>query len=198
MTSAYKYNRQELIAQTAAKIIAESGLERVTIREIAAQCGVSKGVVEHHFADKDDILRKTLDWVNQRFIAREQRLTAKRTGLDAVRARLRCLLPLTAESVMEWKVRLHFWSFAVANADDQLGMSARLAGARERFRADVERAIALGDVPATVDPLLAANMILHLTAGVACNMLVDSSYYNKSYRMRIVEKTIGDLRRGFI
>lgn len=198
MPSASKRNRHDLVTEVTAQIIAESGLERATFREIAAKCGVSKGVVEHHFADKSDILRKTLDWVNSRFVQREQRLTAKKTGLEAVRARLRCMLPLTAESVMEWKVRLHFWSMAVASADDQIGMSVRLAGARERFRTDVENAIAAGEVPSGVDPLLAANMLLHLVAGVACNMLVDPSYYNKRYRARIVDKAIEDLRRGFI
>lgn len=196
MPSAYKSDRQELIARTAAQIIAESGLEGVTIREIAAQCGVSKGVVEHHFADKDDILRKTLDWVNQRFIAREQRLTGKKTGLAALHARLRCLLPLNAESVTEWKVRLHFWSMAVASADDQIGMSVRLAGARERFRIDIEQAIALCEVPAATDPLLASNMLLHVVAGVACNILVDPAYYKKNYREQLADKMIENLRRG--
>jgi AcrR family transcriptional regulator len=198
MTSDTKNSRQELIVRTAAEIVAEAGLERVTFREIAAKCGVSKGVVEHHFTDKNDILRKTLDWVNLRFVQREQRRTAKKNGLEALHARLSCLLPLTAESVMEWKVRLHFWSMAVASADDKIGMSVRLAGARERFRTDVEAAIAAGEVPASVDPLQAANMVLHLVAGVACNMLVDPTYYHKSYRARVADKIVDDLRRGCI
>lgn len=196
MPRPYQNNRQELIAQVAAEIIAESGLEKVTFREIAAKCGVSKGVVEHHFTDKNDILRKTLDWANRRFIEKEQRLTAKKRGLAAARERLRCILPLTAESVKEWKFRLHFWSMALANPDDQIGMTLRLAGARERFSEDIRQAIELGEVPASVDPLLAANMLLHLSAGVACNMLIDPSYYNKTYRTRIIEKAIDDLRLG--
>src|SRR5690606_9259180 len=107
MTRTYQFNRQELICQVAAEIIAEEGPEKLTFREIAARCGVSKGVVEHHFKDKNDILRKTLDWANHRFREREERLTARKRGIAAVRERLRCMLPLTEESAAEWKFRVH-------------------------------------------------------------------------------------------
>lgn len=198
MPRKYQRNRQDNIAQVAARIIGQCGPERATIREIAARGGVSKGVVEHHFAGKSDILRKTVAWANRRFAQQERLRTAKKRGLAAARARLRCILPLTADSENEWKLRVHFWSMALANPDDQLGMSTRFAEARERFREDLRQAIELGEVPASVDPLQAANALLHLSAGVACNMLIDPAYYTRRYRARIVEKAIDDLRRGSI
>lgn len=192
----HKLNRQQLIARVAADIIAERGIESATFREIAARSGVSKGVVEHHFSDKNDIVRKTLEWVNQRALKREQRATAKKQGLAAIEARLRCLLPVKPELVREWKIRVHYWSMAFAQQDDQLGMSLRITGARERFLEDLKHAIAAGEIPAEVDPAIATNMLLHLLAGVSCNMLVDPGYYDKGYQLALVRRVMEQLRSG--
>lgn len=191
-------NRRELIIEAAAAIIVEGGLERVTFREIASKCGISKGVVEHHFADKADILRKTLEWVNRRGFEKEMRLTRRIRGLAAVRNRLRCILPLNAESSKEWKIRLHFWSMALANTDDQIGMEVRLAGARDRFAQDVREAAELGEISPNTDSIAAANMILHIIAGVACNMLINPSYYGREYRISLIDKIVANLRDGCI
>lgn len=191
-----KLNRQYLIARVAADIIAERGIESATFREIAERSGVSKGVVEHHFSDKNDIIRKTLEWVNQRALGREQRATSKKEGLEAIEARLRCMLPMRPELVREWRIRVHYWSMALAHQDEQLGMSLRITGARERFIADIQRAIELEQVPADIDPVRATNMLLHIMAGVSCNMLVDPGYYNRAYQQRLVARIIGQLRAG--
>ena len=82
--------RREFIARVCAEVIAEHGLEQATLREIAARSGVSKGIVEHYFANKDDVIAAALEWVNQRYLRREQRNTAGKHGLDALAARLRC------------------------------------------------------------------------------------------------------------
>lgn len=192
----HKLNRQHLIARVAADIIAERGIESATFREIAERSGVSKGVVEHHFSDKNDIIYKTLEWVNQRALSREQRATSKKEGLEAIEARLRCLLPMRPELVREWRIRVHYWSMAFAQRDEQLGMSLRITGARERFLADIQRAIELEEAPADIDPLRATNMLLHIMAGVSCNMLVDPGYYDRTYQQRMVKRVIAQLRSG--
>lgn len=198
MPRTYQRNRQDHIAQVAAQIIGELGPEGATIREIAARCGVSKGVVEHHFSDKTEILRKTMSWANRGFAERVRRRTAKKRGLAAVHEHLRCIVPLTSEAVSEWKLRVHFWSMALASPDEQTRMSARFTWMRERFREDVAQAIELGEVPASVDPRKAANALMHLGSGVACHMLMDPADCSRRYCARIVEKAIEDLRRGSI
>lgn len=198
MPRPYRRNLQQPIARAAAEIIGNAGPEHATIRAIAARSGVSKGVVEHHFAGKNDILRKTLAWANERMIERERRRTAGLHGLAAARERLRTIIPLTPDAVKDWKMRIHFWSMALANPREDMDTSAGLAGARERFREDLKQAVASGEVPSSVDPLQAANLLLHLAGGVAWNMFVDPAYYNRRYRERIIDRTIEALRRGVI
>lgn len=191
-------SRQNTLAKVAAEIIAESGVEGATFREIALRAGVSKGVVEHYFSGKEDIIRKSLEWLNKRAQEREERGTKNKRGIEALRARVLALLPLRPELVREWKIRVHYWSTTIANRDDRLGMSIRITAARERFEEDIRQAISDGEVPETVDPLMAANMFLHIAAGVSCNMLLDPSHYRKDYQLRLVENLIMKLRSGHL
>jgi len=191
-------DRQDLIVRVAAEIIAELGIERATFREIATRAGVSKGVVEHHFQDKSDIVRKTLQWLNQRALEREQRATRHRTGLEALRQRMLSLLPTRPEIVREWKIRVHYWSMSFSNQDEQLGMSLRIAGARQRFEADIATAAQHGEVPRATDCHAAAKMLLHIVAGVSCNRLVDPTQFNRRYQLELVEHLLQQLRDGHL
>jgi TetR/AcrR family transcriptional regulator, acrAB operon repressor len=191
-------DRQELIVRVAAEIISDLGIERTTFREIAIRAGVSKGVVEHHFHDKSDIVRKTLQWLNRRALEREQRATRHKEGLEAIRQRMLSLLPTRPEMVREWKIRVHYWSMSFSNRDEQLGMSLRIAGARERFEADIAAAAQRGEIPPSTDCRAAAKMLLHLVAGVSCNRLVDPAQFNRRYQLELVEHVLQQLRDGHL
>ncbi len=190
--------RRDLIVRVAAGIIAELGPEGATIREIATRAGVSKGVVEHHFANKDDIVLKTLAWVNERANERERRATRNRRGLAALRARLLSYLPSQAELLNEWKIRVHYWSLSLANRDEQLAMNLRFGDARKRFEEDLAEAMALGEIPAATDVPHATNMLMHLMAGVSCNRLVGGGGLGRGYQRELVEHLVAQLRAGQI
>jgi AcrR family transcriptional regulator len=51
--------RRDAIALAAAEVIADRGLERATMRDIAAALGVTTGVLTHYFPSKDALLRHT-------------------------------------------------------------------------------------------------------------------------------------------
>lgn len=46
------------------------GPEAMSVRNVAAEAGVSIGAVQHHFRTKEDLLLAAMDAVNERFIAR--------------------------------------------------------------------------------------------------------------------------------
>lgn len=192
----YKRSRQRHIAKVTIDLIAEGGINNASYREIALRAGVSKGSVEHYFSNKNNIIYTALKWINQRAVEREHRAVAKKQGLTAIETRLRCMLPTRPEVIREWKVRIHYWSATFAHRDEQLGMSLRIGGARERLIADLEHAICQDEVPADTDPTVTANMLLHLLAGISCNALVDPNYYDKQYQEKIIKRVITQLSSG--
>jgi TetR/AcrR family fatty acid metabolism transcriptional regulator len=54
-------NKQEKILQAASEIIAEKGLQKSTITEIASKAGVVDSIIYHYFKNKEDLLFCALD-----------------------------------------------------------------------------------------------------------------------------------------
>jgi len=52
-----KRTTKEKIIRTAAKLFSEKGFDKVTVREIAKEVGVSSGALYNHFTSKEDILK---------------------------------------------------------------------------------------------------------------------------------------------
>ena len=53
-------NRREDILGIAARLFAEQGFDRTTMRQIAAESGIQAASLYHHFATKDDILHAVI------------------------------------------------------------------------------------------------------------------------------------------
>lgn len=64
--------RETIIARAYA-LAARSGLESVSIGELAAAVGMSKSGVFAHFGAREDLLRAVLDWASERFLDRVMR-----------------------------------------------------------------------------------------------------------------------------
>lgn len=79
------------IAAAVWRLAARSGLESVSLREVAAEAGISMGRVQHYFDSKDAMLRYGLHLASQRMDQRiEQRLAARKSvsGRDILYAAL--------------------------------------------------------------------------------------------------------------
>ena len=64
-----KLSRDDIIASVAA-LIAEEGLDTLTMRNIARHVGCSVGSLPHYFDGKDDIVDAALNWSNERIFSR--------------------------------------------------------------------------------------------------------------------------------
>jgi AcrR family transcriptional regulator len=58
-----------VILATARKLFAASGFEATSMDEIAAQAGVAKGAIYHHFASKEEIFTQVLEGVQAEIAA---------------------------------------------------------------------------------------------------------------------------------
>lgn len=187
--------RRAMIASAAARCIAENGLQGTTMRAIALSSGVSKGIVEHYFTDKDAVIAAALEQMNLRYVRREQRLTAGLSGLDALRARLHAILPLSSEARDEWKIRLCFWSVAAIEPEHRREQQKRLGLTRRRYQGDLEEAVKNGEISAQADLTQLAGDLTLSMAGACCAALLDSSYYSARYLRSLIERTLNNLTR---
>jgi len=96
-----RVERRTSIAAAAAEVIAEEGIEAVTMHGIAARAGVTTGAVTHYFADKDEVVLEALLLVDASMQARFESALAQDSPLvDALLA----ALPHDAVSRRDWSV----------------------------------------------------------------------------------------------
>lgn len=185
--------RRDFIARIAAEVIAAEGVEKATIREIAQRAGATRGLIEHHFRDKAEVIEKALDWLNRRYLNREQKLLQGKEGLAALEARIRCFLPVSPVSRREWRLRLRFWSSS--DPQVQAVQRTRLTETRRLFRDDIARAVELRQMPAPTDPSLSAERVLSRVAGVSTQAMVDPHHYTRDHLLAELSLMIEELRK---
>jgi AcrR family transcriptional regulator len=59
-------SRQATILEAAARLIARRGVRGLRMEELAAEAGVSGGLLYYHFTDRATLLRRTLEFINER------------------------------------------------------------------------------------------------------------------------------------
>jgi AcrR family transcriptional regulator len=102
---------RERLLDAAVRLIAREGIDNVRIARIAAEAGVSAGLVHYHFASRDALLEEAIEHSYER--AGDMRLAALGEGrADAVK-RLRAMidqcLPSTPALREDWVLWVELW-----------------------------------------------------------------------------------------
>jgi AcrR family transcriptional regulator len=177
-TEEYHALRRRQVAEAVERLIADRGLDGVTVARTAAEAGVSVGLVQHYFASKDDLLRYAYTQVTERAMARVLRradeLAEHRQSIRRVlREGLAERLPLDDAHRAEWRVSFTF----AARAVDHPGLAAVRNHTEAAIRARLAQAIAngkeCGEVPADTDAGSAAAGLLATVEGLALHAYLD-------------------------
>ncbi|RKN47702.1 TetR/AcrR family transcriptional regulator [Micromonospora endolithica] len=127
--------RRTLIADALMRVAADQGLEAVSLRHVAAQAGVSAGMVQHYFRTKDEMMAFALAEVRERSQVRVTEALA-RLGADPsprllLRTMIAALLPLDDRTRDDGRVALAFLAYTAVRPAAATGLredTAQLAG----------------------------------------------------------------------
>ena len=104
--------REQLIA-AAARVIARSGYDAATVRDVAREAGVSTGVIAYYFEGKDDLFAHVLRSASRAF---RLRLQSARDAAETPRERLLALAeaatPADDEAARAHALWIDFWARA--------------------------------------------------------------------------------------
>ena len=171
--------RRREIAELACKLIAEGGLHKVTIRNLAKLAGYSTTVVTHYFSDRNEILL----WAYRTAAGRMwQRFEAATSESDPV-ACLAALMPISAEARVDWTT---YFAFAVTSAGD-----ARLAAEQAHWLHKTQSKVAevssqFLDVPADEMPELGRKVVTTIF-GVSVQALYEPEVWPVEEQRRYLE-----------
>lgn len=107
--------RREEIAEATWRVILSAGISAVSIRDVAAEAGVSTGSLRHVFPSKTDLLVHAMQLVDQRARARIERHLDDPDIRSMVMAVLQELLPLDEQRRAEMQVNIALMAEAPGN-----------------------------------------------------------------------------------
>ncbi|MGW2413855.1 TetR/AcrR family transcriptional regulator [Streptomyces tubercidicus] len=162
-------SRRRQIAEAVCQLADESGLEGVTLRDVAARAKVSMGAVQRCFGTKEEMLVFALGHIGERVTAR---VAARLTASPAQSART--ALGHTAAEVSlvqeEQRAEARVWLAFVAQA----AVSPTLAGILRSNYAGLHKVFTqlIAEASDTADPDRAARTLLALADGLTTHVLI--------------------------
>ncbi|WP_369042431.1 TetR/AcrR family transcriptional regulator [Streptomyces sp. Midd1] len=123
--------REEVLA-AAMEMIAERGLEKLTMAALGREVGMSSGHLLYYFRTKDELLLRTLEWSEGRLGAERGRLLAARgTARERLNAYVGLYVP-DGHRDPHWTLWLEVWNRSQNAADDARERQVAIEGAWHR------------------------------------------------------------------
>lgn len=184
--------RREEVATIAADLIAERGLEQVSLRDVAAAAGYSTTIVTHYFASKRELLRHAYRSAVHRT---EQRVAAiAPDSPDRLLALCEAVLPLDDERRRSWQTWFAFFGAAISDPD-LAAMQRRYVHAHRRALAAAIAADHSAVAPAGPGPAgETARALLATVHGVAAEAVFDPEDWPPDRQLQVVRNAITALR----
>lgn len=101
--------RRRELAMVAASLVANQGVGKCTVRNMARAAGYSTGVVSHYFNDSNDMLFAAYQTAYRSSARRFRHDLQADPSLAGLVNALERSLPLNQDALAEWKVRIAFW-----------------------------------------------------------------------------------------
>jgi AcrR family transcriptional regulator len=121
--------RREQICRAAAAVIAREGFAGSTMRMVADEAGVSTGMLNHYFENRQDLLTQALVFVSERSQMRMRKAVEEMpAGLGRLEALLDSLLTDDEEGSENWRVWINAHGEAVRLAELRHTIETRLLG----------------------------------------------------------------------
>lgn len=186
--------RRKQLADALMRLAASQGLEAVSLRHVAAEAGVSTGMVQHYFRTKDEMMTFALDMVMQNA---QERITAEAaagqpsTPAGIVRRLLIQILPLDESRRLEGHVILAFLAYAAVKPSIATGLRESVNQMRGYIAEQIRLTQAANHTSLRIDPVHAATALLALVDGLGIHVL--GQHYSPDEAVAALDAQLGVL-----
>lgn len=185
--------RQAVIAVTT-DLIANEGLENLSIRKVADRAGFSTSFVTHYFASRQELILATYQAHATAASERTKAAMANPPGGDTLLAVLSALLPLDEHRILEWRIWTAFQGLSIGDPHLTEQWQSRVRTALDRLRGIIEAEQREGTVPPGVDAAAEARRLLALVNGVAFLSLINPRALNARQQLGMISDDLARLR----
>jgi TetR/AcrR family transcriptional regulator, transcriptional repressor of bet genes len=135
-TKAPERERREQILQAAYQVAARAGLDGTTILQVAAEAGLSPGLVMFHFKSKRQLLLALLDWLlaTTTVLHVGDDIAGLPSPLDRLIALLRQEMHRLSREPLRIRLTFDYWTAGIRDAEIRARLRAEFDRYREAFR----------------------------------------------------------------
>ncbi|MFI0481500.1 TetR/AcrR family transcriptional regulator [Actinomadura sp. 9N215] len=192
--------RRTQVAEALMSTVAERGLARTTLADVAAAAGVSVGLVQRYFRTKDDLLRFGVEWIYGRARERVRQVDVTPPVRGIVVRIMETFLPLDEERSRELRVWLSFLQASLTDPDMAATHKAAtrelVDGIAEALRAARRR----DELPAGTDVAAEAAALVAFVDGLSLHHAATHEGYGphelRTALTRYVDRLFGDEKAG--
>jgi AcrR family transcriptional regulator len=184
--------RREQIIEAAARIIAERGIQDLSLRAIEAETGMSRGQLTYYFKFKEDILLAVFDRMVQRM--RERVGTAD--GPCPAGADPRTMIRSLFQRVLQQPTQADFarlqYTF-LAQPGPRNDFRQRLASLYEEWRSHMAADIGRLEPPTAADPRLRATLVQAMLHGLVMQLQADPAAFDRAAMVDLCSTVVAGL-----
>ncbi|MFD9209349.1 TetR/AcrR family transcriptional regulator [Streptomyces sioyaensis] len=177
-------DRPTQILEAAARLIARSGVRGLRVEEVSAEAGVSTALIYYHFKGRAGLLRRTLEFINQRAI---RYTDAALDASDTPLTQLTEMLLLEFQDVPQVRENSAAWGELRATAVFDPDLRELLADATREWTDDladlIRRAQAAGTAGSGADPQAAAERLSALVEGLSERWLSGTTTLERAHEL---------------
>jgi len=190
------------ILDAAERVFSDRGVSRTSLEDIAQAAGVTRGAIYWHFKDKQDLFSAMVDRVTLPMEAMVAR-SSDESVEDPIASLKACAVSALKSTATNSQVQRVFdvVTHKCEYLGDMAGVNNRISavqkGCVDRAEQAIRNAIKRGQLPATVNPRLAAVGLDALLYGLISNWLANPGYLPlERYAESMIDMYMDGLRGG--
>jgi len=184
--------RRAEVAAIAARLIAQRGPERVSVRDVAAAAGCSTTIVTHYFASKRDLVSHAYRAAVR---ATEDRVAALDPASDdLLRDRCEAILPLDDARRETWLTWFAFFGAAVGDPELAAVQRKQVKAYRALLASSIAAEQRAGRIAAGHDAEDEARSLLAFVHGIASYAVFDPDDWPAELQRRMLAGALAELR----
>lgn len=189
--------RRTAIADAVLRLADRGGLDTATVRVVAAEAGVSAGMVQHYFTTRDEMLRFACELMIERISQRTGERLAALPQPVSNRGLLRAMLAELLPTSEERKSIIRVWMAFLQRAVVQTELATYLRETHERtqaaIRAILERARDSGELTPGLDLELETTALFAQVDGLVSHVYI--GHYTGDEAHRVIDAHLDRLFR---
>lgn len=169
-----KRDAEAALLKAAEELIAQQGITATSLAQIGERAGYSRGLVNHHFGNKDALIERLAEHAQGWFTRRTAEIKAA-SGREAILATIDTYLEISLSGNKSAHAFLVMWGESFPHDASIGGLLESDTRARAGFEEMIIAAQSDGSINSDIDPKAAATIMLGLIRGVAAQSIVAGS-----------------------